>query len=173
MTRLGALMAIGCVVACGCTAEPTAPAMPSLTGRWYLILQLSGSVQTDSATATCEGVVDLTLTQSDSLLSGPYVAPPPLLCRPRASTAGWFLNGFPAPFEFNGVISATGDLRLGTGTYPDSLGLVGRARGDVWGGTSTYNIRFYPGSDTTLVLVPLAGNFTLVRPVSSADALPN
>ena len=167
MTRSSSLVAFGCILACGCGGEPTAPKPPNLSGQWYLVLSMSGAAQADSATATCHGVLDLTLTQTDSLLSGPYAVPPiGFGCQVRADSSGLFQYGFPGTHTFSGVVSATGDLRLGTGIYPDSIALAGRASGDVWGGTASYNVRFWPGNDTVLVIVPVTGTFTLVRPQS-------
>ncbi len=172
MTRFGSLVALGCILACGCGSEPTAPKPPNLAGQWYLVLSLSGAAQADSATSTCLGVLELTLTQTDSLLSGPYTfSQGGLGCQDRASIPGLFEYGFPDPQTFSGVVSATGDLRLGTGIYPDSIALVGRASGDLWGGTASDNVRFWPNGDTTLVLIPVTGTFTLVRPQSALSAL--
>ena len=164
MGRAASWLAIGCMLASGCSSESTAPTLPNLTGQWQLVLSLSGAVQTDSARSTCQGVLDLTLTQTDSLVSGPYAVPPiGFGCQVSASVPGSFAFGLLVPYTFTGVLSATGDLRLGSGIYPDSIALVGRASGDLWRGTASSNVLFRPSGDTTDVLVPVTGTFTLVR----------
>jgi hypothetical protein len=144
--------------AAACGTESTAPTLPNIAGPWRATLSLSGSVAAD--TFTCSGVLDLTLTQRDTVLSGTYLAPTSVSCMPTNFFAGGWLWSFDSPYTVAGIERASGDFRLAAAVYPDSLVFVGRGTADSVDGTASSTLRFINSSSAS-VDVPLTGTFTL------------
>lgn len=170
MVRRICLTLLGCLLAIGCT-DATAPTLSNVAGTWRATFSMSATVASD--TFNCSGQLDLTLTQTDTVLSGTYAALPPsyaycgLTTGPsQPSVRGWNW-GFLAPYTVNGVARASGDFRLAVAVTPSddphSLVLVGRGTAGGWAGTASSVLVVYSDGGT-YTNVPLAGTFILQHP---------
>lgn len=151
------ILVLGCALACGC-AESTAPVQAGLTGRWDVAFSVSGQVET--AWARCSGVLYLTLTQTDTLLTGQIDPRPSLEAMSCRISASGLTLGIPAPYTVAGTVTAAGRIHLVVPFFPDSLVFV--SSGPPLAGVATST---FPAPDTsgTMISVPLTGAFQLVR----------
>jgi hypothetical protein len=121
--------------------------------------------QMGTAWAQCSGVLGLTLTQTDSTVTGNYAlpaSPDEFSCRVSANGAMW---GFLGLREVAGTASASGGRLAGQLTlefFPDTLVFVGAGNAERLSGvvSSTFPAR---DSSGTLVSVTMTGAFELVR----------
>ena len=163
---------LACWLASGCR-EATAPTVSKLAGTWRVMYSLSGGVNS-TVLLDCSGVLDLTLTQADTVLTGTYTPPSVnYLCQPteffQPPLNGWNW-GFLPPYTVTGMTSASGGFRLAVAVHPtvnpDSLVFVGRVA-SASGDGSASSAALVISDSAAMTNVPLTGMFVLYRPAAS------
>jgi hypothetical protein len=171
MKRRLSVTLLGCLLACGCS-QPTAPTSSYMAGTWRLTFSMSANVASD--TFTCSGQLDLSLTQTDTVLSGTFAALAttypnnPTYCRLMSASSdtidGWDW-GFLAPYAVAGVARASGEFRLGVmvipSDNPQSLALIGHVTAGSGAGSASSALMVVYSASGARAYVPLTGTFVL------------
>jgi hypothetical protein len=114
-----------------------------------------------SGTATCTGVLNLTLTQADTVLTGQYAVPDGSGCDDSGTgLSGSYTYGFVTQCAITFVVRASGDVRLSPATAPNSLVLIGRPSAERVDGVASFAIHFTSAVGASSVFHSRAPSFS-------------